>query len=226
MMNFVKNCWILSAMFIILSFTYSSNAVAQEPLAVEIACNPDCPDTPFPPSILWPAEHIITLQPSGCQVSVQWCKRFACGIWYDLYIARITVVTPNDAACAAYFASTSEAQILADVTKQMLIDNPMQFPPDTNSLDTCVTNWRVVKGACWQKIYTNLGTLASPNWYRRLYPCLGDICCLDRYQVCIVNRKRTITQIPGGVQGTCLPTPPIQGGQGCANTCGDPDPGS
>ena len=192
------------------------------PQALEIACNPDCPETPFPHRSLWPYPHYITL-PGGCVVAVEYATRYACGIWHDLYIARIITRDANDPACLAYFNSNSAAEIMAEVTRQMLLDNPMGFPPlsGNNLPDTCVSNWRVIKGSCWQKIYANFGSPENPYWQRILYPCSGSVCCLDHYRVCRINGERVITSLPGSVQGDCLPNQPyVQGGQACEPACG------
>jgi hypothetical protein len=191
------------------------------PQGVETACIPDCPETPFPPEPLWDYDVPILL-PSGCRVLVQYTTRYACNRWHDLYIARITAQISNDPICNAYFATTSAAQILADVTMQMLITNPMNFPPD--SAGECESNWRVVKGACWQKLNINWGNATYPTQHYRLYPCEGGICCLDHFQVCInQNGVREITSLPSSIYGTCIPQETQPHSLGCEPVCGYPD---
>ncbi|MEY3311649.1 MAG: hypothetical protein ACK5F4_08345 [Ignavibacteria bacterium] len=192
------------------------------PQGVESACNPDCPETPFPPVQHWLPDVLITL-PNGCQVFVQYTTRFACNMWHDLYIARITAANSNDPICNNYFSTTGAAQIMADVTIQMLKQNPMGFPPSNNG--ECESNWRVIKGACWQKLNINWGSVTQPNQAYRLYPCLGDICCLDRYQVCLIGQERVITSLPGGVQGTCIPQETQPHSLGCEVVCGNSSSG-
>lgn len=192
------------------------------PQGVESACEPDCPETPFPigPNS-WQYAYNITL-PGGCVVTVQYKTRFACNTWHDLYIAEITAQNSNDPICNAYITSTSAAQILADVTMQMLITNPMNFPP--KSKGECESNWRVVKGACWQKLNINWGNSTYPNQHFRLRHCEGGICCLDHYQVCINQAgDRVITSLPGSINGTCIPQETPTHSLGCEPVCGHPD---
>lgn len=188
--------------------------------AQELACNPDCPETPFPP----PTANVTITLPGGCVVKVYYSTRFACNTWHDLYIDRIETVNANDAFCTSYFTTSSTWLIMSQVTQLMLQLNPMGFPPLNNG-DPCETNWRVVKGACWQKIYFDYGTAVSPYLLRFMQPCPGDVCCLDEYQVCIVDGVRIANIIPGGTQGTCLPNPKfVPGGQGCQTVCGSGPP--
>ena len=142
-------------------------------------------------------------------------------LWHDLYIAEITAQNSNDPICNNYFSTTSAAQILADVTMQMLITNPMNFPPD--SIGECESNWRVVKGACWQKLNINWGNATYPTQHYRLYPCQGGICCLDHFRVCMnQERKRVITSLPGSINGTCIPQDLQPNSLGCEVVCGNP----
>ena len=144
-------------------------------------------------------------------------------MWHDLYIARITAANSNDPICNNYFSTTGAAQIMADVTIQMLKQNPMGFPPSNNG--ECESNWRVIKGACWQRLNINWGYVTQPHQAYRLYPCLGDICCLDRYKVCLIGKERVITSLPGGVQGTCIPQETQPHSLGCEVVCGNSSSG-
>ena len=230
MLKFIKYHIFLIGLFCTFSICTSANTnnipvnISDEyaPQGVESACNPDCPETPFPPVQHWLPDVLITL-PNGCQVFVQYTTRFACNMWHDLYIARITAANSNDPICNNYFSTTGAAQIMADVTIQMLKQNPMGFPPSNNG--ECESNWRVIKGACWQKLNINWGSVTQPNQAYRLYPCLGDICCLDRYQVCLIGQERVITSLPGGVQGTCIPQETQPHSLGCEVVCGNSSSG-
>jgi hypothetical protein len=226
MLTIMKNTILILIFFFshvitnIVVYAYSPNSPGI--LGVETSCNPDCPETPFPPVQQWLPDVLITL-PNGCQVYVQYTTRFACNMWHDLYIARITAANSNDPICNSYFSTTGAAQIMADVTLQMLKQNPMGFPPINDG--ECESNWRVIKGACWQRLNINWGSVTRPNQAYRLYPCLGDICCLDHYQVCLIGQERVITSLPGGVQGTCIPQETQPHSLGCELVCGNSSSG-
>jgi hypothetical protein len=230
MLKFIKYHIFLIGLFCTFSICTSANTnnipvnISDEyaPQGVETACEPDCPETPFPIGpYSWQNAYDITL-PGGCVVTVQYKTRFACNTWHDLYIAEITAQNSNDPICNNYFSTTSAAQILADVTMQMFLTNPMGFPPD--SAGECESNWRVVKGACWQKLNINWGNSTYPNQHFRLRHCEGGICCLDRYQVCINQAgDRVITSLPGSINGTCIPQETPTHSLGCEPVCGHPD---
>ena len=160
-------------------------------------CVPDCPETPFQRVYL-----TTELTINGCVVEVGYRYRKACNQYYDLFIDLITTVNgrneANDPACDALFSRNSSAAILAEVTRALMLRNPMGFPP--NEPGECEVNWRVVKGGCWSRPYINFGSLdRQPSWFvNRLVPCpTEEVCCLDYFKVCVDEYgRRVITSQP------------------------------
>lgn len=69
----------------------------------------------------------------------------------------------------------------------------MGFPPSIEG--KCVPNYRVVKGPCWGKRLLNYGTESIPQYQSRAFACkTAETCCVDYFQVCIVNGKRVVRQ--------------------------------
>ena len=196
------------------------------PQAFSKPCIPDCPETPFPP---WQNFAPVRIELcKGCFVEVRYSVRFACNRWYDLYIEYVTTANGtrerNDPACDACFASMDAAQLLAEVTRKMLLLNPMNFPPKNKG--ECEANWRVVKGSCWQKLFTDPdGDPSDGTGYQwnRIHWCpTSETCCLDYYLVCIdPDGKRKIRrQPPPTPNGPVEPCPSSIPGVVCVPACG------
>ncbi|MFN6136088.1 MAG: hypothetical protein ACK475_07440 [Bacteroidota bacterium] len=94
----------------------------------------------------------------------------------------------------ACFAQYSTAQLVTMASIKLLELNPMGFPPTDKEKDTCIPNYRVVKGACWGKKYYNNGSYDNPDYMHRAIACpTNATCCVDYFEVCMVNRKRVAT---------------------------------
>jgi hypothetical protein len=165
------------------------------------ACVPDCPTDLFGPM------QSTLLQVGSCWVTVYWRERLACGIWHDVYIDEF-IATPFGCDTPPY--DLFQKQVVA----ALLLANPMGFPPDTVG-DPCNSNWRVSKGACWLRDWI---LIPQPEFvaYR---PCYfqQEICCLERYQVCLTESGRQVTflggppapscpGVVGPLRGQCFPT--------------------
>ena len=130
--------------------------------------------------------------------------------------------------------------VFNQVVEKLLIDNPMAFPPKEDDCDPpvppgvprqcCEDNWRIVKGACWQTLIdTGVGESKSKSKDKvqtagddLMKPCIDEICCLDRYEVCITEENgewvKTITHTtPPSPQEDC--DPPTYSSQ-CWPACG------
>ncbi len=184
-----------SILFTILIIVLANPAQSQVTL-----CYPDCPNdvwNPMPPS---PAlTYQITL-PCGEPVIVHYRTRIACGAFYDLFIEEIEFL--NGYAGGQHCGQTmTVSEMLEAAMVQMMIADPMRFPPDTSSADTCVDNYRVMVGGCWKPTFPiGVGGFVSkadgitPNVTAGLlYPCVFVECCIDWYTVCIVNHQKVIT---------------------------------
>lgn len=178
--------WVIAMLIVCIT----TAAVAQNDYNPQ-PCVPDCPSDVFST----PVVTVVTL-PSGCQVNVTWAARYAaCVNQYDVAILNIETITPT--ACALI----SDPVIMRQVTNQLIISNPMGFPP-TGPGPECVNNWRVTRQACWNSApFPN--PITGPN--RRLYPCsMGNVCCLQAYEVCYDPGTGQRTVRPGVVTpGDC-----------------------
>ena len=197
-----------------------------QPQAFSTPCIPDCPETPFPP---WQNFEPVLLELCpGCTVEVRYSIRNACNQYHDLYFESITTTNgvnqTNNPFCDACFNSMSPAMILAEVTRRMLLLNPMRFPP--RNPGECETNWRVVKGPCWQKLFTDPdGDVNNGTGYQwnRLHWCeTTETCCIDRFVVCIneAGERRITRQPPASTNPPALPCPTLVPGVYCDPACG------
>ncbi len=143
-------------------------------------------------------------------VKVRYRTRYACNLWYDVFIEVIgdDPSTPNNELQDALNCSSGDLNlVMQQVTEQILIMNPMNFPPMTPATG-CEENWRVMNGSCWAVTdkFQHVGPPPSENpvvnpadygydvW---AMPCEGTLCCLERFEICIDPQgDRTIT--PGG----------------------------
>ena len=178
------------------------------------ACLPDCFNSPFSA----PKLYKINIPPNGWFL-VKYRTRHACNVWWDVYIDWIIPLN----ASTDPFASYSMQYILEKVTKFLLIENPMQFPPfPTNPPlppPPCVTNWRVIKGPCWSRV--NTGNPTCPIQY---ISCNEALCCLEPYRVCVdpSTRLRTVQKMSYGWAPYGCPYTPPGNGAPCEPACGYP----
>ena len=180
------------AIFALILFVLTSDSVFA---ADSTSCIPDCPADAFSGEF----QDVVEL-PNGCFVRVTWAKRLACGTWHDVLIKTVEPLTDE---CGVL----SLPQLLAQASTALLEKNPMAFPPFANGRDTCVVNWRVVKGACWRYSVECGDTVAIP--------CGLTECCLTPYEVCLDTAgKRVVTPIGGGSTAECDTL------SGCVPVCG------
>ena len=204
----------LIAMFLMLS----SGASAQG----SDYCLPDCEND------AWGQEQSVTYQLSPtCTVTIYYSTRYACSTFHDVFIRLIE--SPNLLACLGFNTSNAAAQALFDqIIEKLLMDNPMGFPPFEDDCDPpvqpgqprqcCEDNWRVIKGSCWEvQLDTGLGEgvdksrEGSQSGQDFLRSCDDEICCLDRYEVCVTEEDgqwvKTITHTTPTPQEDCDPLP-------------------
>lgn len=185
-------------------------------------CLPDCPNDVFIP--LYPAPPAVaSIQVCGITLQVEYRTRVACNTWYDFYLEAVTdnPAIPGDqlaTVLATCFGGDINA-LLQAITEQMIIDNPMNFPPTSSG---CEVNWRVMKGSCWrvdnQANYNpdSPAPISADSW---IAPCEGTNCCLEGFEVCIdINGNRTIT--PGGYETPADPTCSQDPNPDCVPVCG------
>lgn len=175
------------------------------------ACLPDCFNSPWSA----PKLHKVFIPPYGWFL-VKYRTRYACNIWYDVYIDWIV---PLNSSGSDPFATHGMQYILEIVTNFLLRENPMQFPPLPGANPPCFTNWRVIKGQCWSRV--NTGNPQCPVQY---VACDEQQCCLEPYQVCVdPSGQRTVTKMSYGYTPyTCSGYVAPMGGQPCEPACGYP----
>lgn len=150
-------------------------------------CVPDCENSPWKPVA---SENFDLPECPGCKVNVAYTWRKACGIWQDLQIARITLLTDECNYC-------DMESIYAMVLNAVIAKNTMKFRP----LDKgeCSTIWRIANGACWAEWDYYPTLMNSKNRYKGFEPCSDIKCCLQPMEVCIdSNDKYTVTPIGTG----------------------------
>lgn len=183
------------------------------------ACKPDCENSD------WTYTNTVDIYLPACQgsVIVYYKYRFACETWYDYYIEKV-LFPPGTKECLDNGYNGDLSLMLRDVCEQLIILNPANFPPLEEG---CEPNWRVLKGSCWtpdiipsvpktKKESENTNILAT-GW-DLIQPCTSNDCCLEYYEVCIVNGERVINQT-----GYLPPEDPdCLGGYGeeCVPVCG------
>lgn len=147
---------------------------------LKVPCNPDCPYTPF--SLAYLTNIFYLSGCPGCAVRVTYTSRKACGIFQDLQIMRIELMTPPCFGCPidAIYRQTLGAIVALD---RMGFDpKPGSVKPPTKQ--KCSTIWRVAHGSCWAqwKFYTTNGTHVDSVviWE----PCYNAACCLQPMRVC------------------------------------------
>lgn len=98
-------------------------------------CLPDCfSDT-------WGPDNQTLIIIGTCQIVVTWNTRLACGTRHDVQIKQLQ--TSGNCGPGPDYST-----LIAQVTEQLLIMNPMGFPPNILG-QPCEDNWRVTQGACW-----------------------------------------------------------------------------
>ena len=159
-------------------------------------CKPDCDSSDFGPT-----RTILLQTPDGCTMRVQYVTRNACGIYNDVGIISVELITPcgYPADPATMLQWASDALIESDQTGFGL--------PDTG---TCETTWRVVKGACWE--------VQIDCDHDSLYvPCDTLACCLTPIEVCRDSTGAiSVTHFPGYSN---LPCDSLK--YGCESVCGE-----
>jgi len=201
---------LIFSMVLVLTLTFGSITSP----AQSSTCLPDCFGNPWGP----PVQTNVMISP-GCWVTVTWAKRVACGMYYDLHIIQVDALPPSGLyGCSG---GGNFAALMDLVTEQMLIMNPMAFPPYI--APNCVDNWRVVKGSCWHWEYATGGIPEGlVGNVDRLVPCEDEVCCLDLYRVCLVDigggqTERQVTHLNTRPQEPCPVGPPSQN---CFPVCG------
>lgn len=148
-------------------------------------CLPDCFEDHFGP----PSYANVYLAACSCTVTVKYSTRFACGLYHDVYIEAVYSSGCDIWTCVSSGYGNSIKALLDDLTEQLLILNPMGFPP-LSSNDPCEDNWRVMHGSCWAKDVL----VGMDHSDHILHACTTNYCCLERFTVCWENGARVITQ--------------------------------
>ena len=178
-------------------------------------CYPDCDTSLWVPNPPLGAYTFGMTLPCGEPVLVFYRIRYACNAWWDIFIERVMFVNGQVGGEQCGLSMTL-AQMLENIMEQMLVQNPMNFPP-RGTQDSCADNYRVMVGACWIANFpiaaggiTGLTKIIQPDSPAGfLNACHSIRCCLQAYTVCIVSGQRVITYKPQlSVPGICDPINP------------------
>jgi hypothetical protein len=193
----------------LIAVAWLPDAAAQNEL-----CKPDCQESNWG---IGGSQAVIL--PNGCKVMVDFATRCACGANNDIGIVSMTP-DPNDPRCAS--VKNMPLKDAVDlITLEMLKGSGFDFPPPCGELAVgeCSTNWRVIKGSCWAKVYY---PSPSSEYYTS---CSQTACCLKPYKVCRNACGRTAEAQPWYPYGSCpgavkpYPANPNISGE-CTPVCG------
>lgn len=168
-------------------------------------CLPDCEDSQWIPAHPNDAFEIpITL--CGKEFFIRYRHRIACDIWYDYYIEEIGSYENGAVRDCINNEYNSLNNFVRAAVELLITINPAAFPPAPGSGD-CETNWRVLKGSCWEVTFYT-GGIGSPElqsetenlvnsygYAEFAEPCTTNDCCLEYFTVCDDGAgNRDITQ--------------------------------
>ncbi|MEM0999969.1 MAG: hypothetical protein AAGN35_23145 [Bacteroidota bacterium] len=181
-------------------------AAGSSAVQAQTACLPDCFNDDFTPKgFLDPIDLEVPGQP-GCFLRVTYGYRLACGIWHDFYIYDIEVI----GECNGSFLADINAVVQTATTLLFMSNPPVDKvgttvgPPKPACGEVaCVTNWRVIQGACWQ---------FGVN--EKYFACEQTTCCLQPYQICRDFCDNITVTSFGGFGGNCESS-----GPGCVPVC-------
>ncbi len=102
--------------------------------------------------------------------------------FYDVYISYVTLPPESYFSCLSVLQSMNFKSLVDDAARQLLIANPMGFPPYQEG--ECITTWRVGKKSCWKSAgYPWPKDHIFEQWW--WYGCkVSEGCCVDTYKVC------------------------------------------
>lgn len=210
--TFTEGCMLLRRVLVAFAMIFAVSLSSAPDLKSQVqTCLPDCPGDE------WGPRETTVMQIGPCQVRVEWRKRIACNTYYDVIITSVWFLNGGCGAGPNY------QTLLANVTMQLLILNPMGFPPVVPG-DPCEDNWRVTVGSCWYKESINgVPRIEQPRIEQKdveaaqhtgqfLMPCDQAACCLDLYRVCLVpdgqgGQIRSITHVSTNPPAQVCPVP-------------------
>ena len=172
---------------------------------------PDCPADPFVPGT--PCVQYIS---PGCSVTVNWCWRVACGVYYDFVVTSIVFSNPT-----CYSSTIQMNQIVDEAFKDAIKNNPWNanIPPCPAKM----TGWRLGRIGC-AAVFTDTGNQL------RWVPCIPETRCWEVYEICYlspsfggtyeINLVDTFpTQSCSTTQQPEVPIEWIDWQEGCQNIC-------
>ncbi len=141
---------------------------------VEQPCLNYCPDAmwsaPLYASVMMPA----TSDP----VKIKYRSRYnTCLDYYDVFIDWIASTGSSSEQALATLWASSANDLVMDVGLQLLLENPMGFPPTTNQNSPSIVKYSIVAGICFEKReQANCPTQYVSN-------CQADFCGYSWYDV-------------------------------------------
>ena len=211
--NLNQKIFIFLLLFILLFLFHSISLISQTAL-----CYKDCDTNIWVPAPGIPPYTIILTLPCGEQVILSYRIRRACNLWWDLYMENIEFVNGNYGGENCGLTMSTPAMI-ENCIEQLLVKNPMNFPPLDSNKDTCNTTIRVNLSACWYPTFFVARDSGNASHGNRMttdkmgggliIPCLSTQCCYQAYKVCYALHKKIITYLGGSSNpGQCEPNQP------------------
>jgi hypothetical protein len=193
-------------------------------------CYLDCETFLWVPNPPAPASTVQLSLICGQDVTVYYRIRYACNEWWDVYIEYVVFNNGllGGTECAGLM---SVNQMIENITNQMIVQDPMNFPPTGNGNDTCVFTYRFSYSPCWSTDFplsllnNSASTEASSSTPKNkgkkvivpqpdaqaqqagtIRPCNYLQCCMQAFVVCRLNNQKVITYSrETSLPGACSP---------------------
>lgn len=139
----------------------------------------DCPQSG------WQGPGMLLATLTGpCDVEIDYRWRDNCG-FQDFELVAIRFVSGD---CSGFDNNATFVQMVREAVFQMVLQNPMNFPPRAEQRNTCISTYRSYLSNCWGR-YRNEAD--GPPYAR---PCANN-CCRNRFEVCTDDEgNRSISQ--------------------------------
>jgi len=161
-MKNLKNLFIIAVAVIISIITVHNSTISQANAQCPVP--PDCPLDPFVPGTP------IVIMNGTCTTTVNWCWRFACGMYNDFVVTSII----TSGICPGPMTA---AQIQEAAFREAILQNPwgLFIPPCPQQSQS---TWRLGKAACVAE-YEIIGSGTTLLW-----PCKPHSRCWEVYSHC------------------------------------------
>jgi len=202
----------------LLVLTYISLFHSNSLFSQTAPCYKDCDTNIWVPVPGTPPYSITLTLPCGENVILSYRIRRACNLWWDLFMENIEFLNGTNGGEHCGLTMSTPAMI-ENCIEQLLVQNPMNFPPLDSNKDTCISTYRVNLSSCWYPTFPvakDTGNASHGNSMTLnmmdgglIVPCLSTLCCTQLYLVCYALHKKVIHYIGGASNpGICEPGQP------------------